>query len=76
MPTYGADSHEVAIIDRYKSDLPSCPGVTEGLGSQAPGSMEGGKKSKLAGLKVGMVTRKRRQRRASGGFLLLSGVCN
>lgn len=52
------------------------PGVTEGLGSQAPGSMEGGKKSKLAGLKVGMVTRKRRQRRASGGFLLLSGVCN
>lgn len=40
MPAHGAESHEVAIIDCYRFDLPSCPGVTEGLGSQAPGSTE------------------------------------
>lgn len=42
-------------------------------GHQAAWNVE---RTRLAVLKMGMAAMERRQRRASGGFLLLSGVCN
>lgn len=57
------------------ADLTYLPGLTEGLGSQAPGGMECGP-HQAGRLENGDGCNREQAEENSGGFLLLTGVCN
>lgn len=57
------------------ADLTYLPGLTEGLGSQAPGGMECGP-HQAGRLENGDGCNGEQAEENSGGFLLLTGVCN